>query len=94
MDVPSAGKRPTSTLAFATEQLRRRPMLALVPLLPLLLAVPLLGPYLDPNLYGDESGYVRLAHHLLDGHYLTGRDDEVTEGPGYPNLWFGPASRS
>jgi 4-amino-4-deoxy-L-arabinose transferase-like glycosyltransferase len=55
-----------------------------------MLAVPLVGPSINPNLWGDESGYLRLAENIVHGHYLTGRDDAVTGGPGYPNLWFGP----
>jgi 4-amino-4-deoxy-L-arabinose transferase-like glycosyltransferase len=77
-------------LALAGQQVVRRPSLILVSLLPLLLAVPFVGPTVNPTLYGDESGYLRLAENLVHGHYLTGRNDLVTGGPQYPNLWFGP----
>jgi hypothetical protein len=56
----------------------------------LLLAVPLAGPSIDPNIWGDEQGYLGLAHHLVHGEYLTGRDDLVIGWPRVPNLWFGP----
>ena len=68
----------------------RRPWLVLLALLPILVAVPLIGPSVNPNLWGDEPGYLRLAHNLSEGRYLTGRDDQIVDGPAYPNLWFGP----
>jgi hypothetical protein len=69
---------------------RRRPYLVLFGLLPLLLAMPFVGPSINPNLWGDEQGYVGLARKLVDGRYLTGRDDLVVGWPNVPNLWFGP----
>lgn len=68
----------------------RRPYLLLLALLPLLLAMPLVGPSINPNLLGDEQGYVGLARSLVHGHYLTGRDDLIIGWPNVPNLWFGP----
>jgi hypothetical protein len=88
MDVPSAEKAPPRRSRSPRSKLRRRPVLALVLLLALLLAVPLLAPRVES--LRRRVGCVHLAHHLLDGHDLTGRADEVTGGPGYPNLWFGP----
>jgi 4-amino-4-deoxy-L-arabinose transferase-like glycosyltransferase len=82
--------RFVSVFARTGQQLARRPSLILLPLLPLLLAVPYVAPWISPTLYGDESGYLRLAENIVHGHYLTGRNDEVTGGSQYPNLWFGP----
>lgn len=82
--------RNTVALSRARRHLVRRPSLILLGLLPLLVAVPYAGPALNPNLTGDEGAYLDLAHNLLHGHYLTGRDSAVTGGPLYPNLWFGP----
>jgi hypothetical protein len=81
-------ERPPRRSRSPRSKLRRRPVLALVLLLALLLAVPLLAPQVES--LRRRVGCVHLAHHLLDGHDLTGRADEVTGGPGYPNLWFGP----
>jgi 4-amino-4-deoxy-L-arabinose transferase-like glycosyltransferase len=86
----AAVDRRDQPLAFARRQLSERPWLLLVPLLLVMLAVPYVGPQINPNLTGDESGYLRLAGNIVHGHYLTGRDDEVTGGDHYPNLWFGP----
>jgi hypothetical protein len=69
---------------------RRRPYLLLLALLPLLVAMPLVGPSINPNLWGDEQAYIGLARNLVDGHYLTGRDDLILGWPSVPNLWFGP----
>ena len=77
-------------LGAVRQQVARRPWLILLPLLPLLLAVPYVEPLLSPRLYGDESGYLTLAENIVHGHYLTGRNNEVTGGSQYPNLWFGP----
>lgn len=74
----------------ARRQVVRRPSLLLLVILPFLVVVPFAGPAVNPNLTGDEGAYLDLAHKLLHGHYLTGRDSEVTGGPSYPNLWFGP----
>jgi 4-amino-4-deoxy-L-arabinose transferase-like glycosyltransferase len=82
--------RNNAMLSRARRHVVRRPSLLLVALLPLLVVVPYVGPSLNPNLTGDEGGYLNLAHNLLHGHYLTGRNSEVTGGPEYPNLWFGP----
>jgi Dolichyl-phosphate-mannose-protein mannosyltransferase len=79
-----------SLVARIRQQLARRPALILLPLLPLLMAAPYVLPLVDPRLYGDESGYLSLAKNIVHGHYLTGRNDEVTGGSHYPNLWFGP----
>jgi hypothetical protein len=81
----------TPMLAVAKRHVARRPYLVLLLLLPLLLAIPFVGPSINPNpLWGDEPGYLRLADNLVHGHYLTGRDDVVTGWPRQPNLWFGP----
>jgi hypothetical protein len=64
-------------------------VLALLPFLALFLVIPLLAPYND-NLFDDQGGYVGLAKYLVHGHYLSGRDNLVSGGPDYPNLWFGP----
>lgn len=77
-------------LALGRDLLVRRPWLVLLPFLPLFIAVPFVGPAINPTLYGDEAGYLRLADNLVHGTFLTGRDDEVTGGEDYPNLWFGP----
>jgi 4-amino-4-deoxy-L-arabinose transferase-like glycosyltransferase len=74
----------------ATRTVSKRPYLLLLPILPLLLATPLVGPSINPNLWGDEQGYVGLARRLIHGQYLTGRDDLVVGWPHVPNLWFGP----
>ena len=71
------------------ERLSRRPLLALAPFALLFAAIPVLAPA-NGNLYDDEAGYVGLARLLAHGHFLTGRDNLVTGGPAYPNLWFGP----
>jgi hypothetical protein len=86
----TAASRWNQPLAFARGQVGERPWLVLVPLLLLMVAVPYLGPRINPNLTGDESGYLRLADNIVHGHYLTGRNDEVSGSHGYPNLWFGP----
>jgi hypothetical protein len=86
----SSSRRGRQLLALAAQRASRRPALVLLAVLPLMLAIPLIGPSINPNLSGDEPGYLRLAENLVHGHYLTGRDDAVTGGPGYPNLWFGP----
>jgi hypothetical protein len=82
--------RSRPAIVVIRQVLARRPWLILVPVLPLLLSVPYVGPWLSPTLYGDESGYVRLAQNIVHGHYLTGRNNLVTGGDQYPNLWFGP----
>jgi energy-converting hydrogenase Eha subunit A len=89
--VPAVTGERTPMLTLAKRHVARRPYLVLLPLLPLLLAIPLVGPSINPNpLLGDEPGYLRLADNLVHGHYLTGRDDLVTGWPRQPNLWFGP----
>jgi hypothetical protein len=90
MSVTSVASRGSLLRSVALHQLGRRPWLVLTPLLALMLAVPLIGPAINPNLYGDEWGYYRLANNLVHGHYLTGRDDQVAGGNQYPDLWFGP----
>jgi hypothetical protein len=89
-DVPAAGVGRRRLISQARQQLARRPYLVLLSILPLLLAMPLLGPSINPNLWGDEHGYVNLARNLVDGRYLTGRDDVIVGWPSVPDLWFGP----
>lgn len=86
---PPLGTAAGSAWNGAGVLLARRPVLALVPFALVFLAVPLLAPA-NANLYDDEAGYLGLAHRLVGGHYLSGRDDLVGGGPDYPNLWFGP----
>jgi hypothetical protein len=90
VSVSAAAVGRRRVITAARRQLAERPYLLLLPLLPVLLAIPLVAPSINPNLLGDESGYLRLADNLLHGRYLTGRDDAIASGPHYPNLWFGP----
>jgi len=76
-------------LRTVTASLAARPLLALAPFAVVYLAIPFLAPA-NANLYDDEAGYLGLARLLTHGDFLTGRDNLVTGGPAYPNLWFGP----
>src|SRR5207248_7142578 len=90
MSASAAASRSRSMFALVGQEIALRPYLVLLPLLPMFLAVPFVGPAINPTLYGDEAGYLHLAQNLVHGHYLTGRNNEITGGPQYPNLWFGP----
>ena len=81
--------RAPAAAAALLERLAGRPLLALAPFAAVFAAIPLVAPAND-NLYDDEAGYIGLSRLLAHGHFLFGRDNLVTGGPNYPNLWFGP----